>query len=51
MADADFDKTIVNKESLKEPEKKKKAITTVKKEFEAKYKTGKSKWLFSKLRF
>ncbi|KAI1699851.1 ribosomal l27e protein family domain-containing protein [Ditylenchus destructor] len=51
MFDAEFDKTFVNKESIKELEKKKKAKLAVKKEFETKYRTEKSKWLFTKLRF
>ncbi|KAI1704839.1 ribosomal l27e protein family domain-containing protein [Ditylenchus destructor] len=49
--DVEFDKSLVNKESVKEPEKKKKAKLAVKKQFETIYKTEKSKWLFSKLRF
>jgi len=51
MFDTDFDKSIVNKETIKEPEKKKVAIAAVKKDFETRYKTEKSKWLFTKLRF
>jgi len=49
MFDADFDKSVVNKESIKEPVKKKTALSTVKKEFETRYKTEKSRWLFTKL--
>lgn len=49
--DVDFDKTSVGKESLKDPNKKKKACKVVKKEFETRYKSGKSKWFFTKLRF
>ncbi|KAI6203206.1 60S ribosomal protein L27 [Aphelenchoides besseyi] len=49
--DLDFDKSIVNKESLKNPAKKRKARTVTKKEFESRYKSGKNKWLFTKLRF
>uniref|UniRef100_A0A915DU49 Large ribosomal subunit protein eL27 n=1 Tax=Ditylenchus dipsaci TaxID=166011 RepID=A0A915DU49_9BILA len=51
LFDADFDKSVVNKENIKEPEKKKTAMAAVKKEFETRYKTEKSKWLFNKLRF
>lgn len=51
MFDPDFDKKFVNKESIKEPKKKKKAIAAVKKEFVNRYKTEKSKWFFTKLRF
>jgi hypothetical protein len=39
----ELDKTIVNKESLKNPTKKRKAIVTIKKDFEARYKSGKNK--------
>jgi len=49
--DAEFDKTLVNKESVKEPKKKRCALANIKKELETHYKTGKSKWLFTKLRF
>jgi len=49
--EADFDKSVVNKETIKEPMKKRSAISSVKKEFEKRYKTDKSKWLFQKLRF
>jgi len=51
LSDADFDKTLVNKEAVKEPQKKRAALSNIKKEFETKYKTEKSKWLFTKLRF
>lgn len=51
MFDSDFDKSFVNKETIKEPSKKKKALSLVKKEFETRFKTDKSKWLFTKLRF
>lgn len=49
--DIDMDKALVNKESLKDKSKKRKALTLVKKDFEARYKSGKNKWLFTKLRF
>ena len=49
--EAEFDKSVVNKETIKEPMKKKSAVASVKKEFEKRYKTDKSKWLFQKLRF
>lgn len=51
LFDPEFNKSIVNKESIKEPEKKKKAIAIIKKEFVNRYKTEKSKWFFTKLRF
>jgi large subunit ribosomal protein L27e len=49
--DIELDKAVVNKESLKNPSKKRKAIVSTKKEFESRYKSGKNKWLFTKLRF
>lgn len=51
MFDPEVDKSIVNKDSIKEPEKKKKAVNLLKKEFESKYVSEKSKWFFTKLRF
>uniref|UniRef100_A0AC34QMD3 60S ribosomal protein L27 n=1 Tax=Panagrolaimus sp. JU765 TaxID=591449 RepID=A0AC34QMD3_9BILA len=49
--DVEFDKKDVSKEHLKEPNTKKKAVKFIKKEFETRYKSGKSKWFFTKLRF
>ncbi|KAI6241250.1 60S ribosomal protein L27 [Aphelenchoides fujianensis] len=49
--DIELDKALVNKESLKNPGKKRKALASAKKELESRYKTGKNKWLFTKLRF
>lgn len=50
--DVELDKSLVNKEAVKEPQKKKMAIANIKKEFENHYKTAdKSKWIFTKLRF
>merc|ERR1711926_17281 len=46
-----FDETNLNKETLKDPMKKKKARMMVRTKFEEKYKTGKNKWFFQKLRF
>jgi len=46
-----FDKTNLNKETLKDPMKKKKARMMVRTKFEEKYKTGKNRWFFQKLRF
>merc|ERR1740128_1602974 len=46
-----FDKTNLNKETLKDPMKKKKARNMVRSKFEEKYKTGKNRWFFQKLRF
>ena len=48
--DIAFDKTNLNKETLKDPMKKKKARMMVRTKFEEKYKTGKNKWFFQKLR-
>ncbi|CAG0913130.1 unnamed protein product [Notodromas monacha] len=49
--DITFDKNKVNKEVIKDAVKRKKAKFQVKKSFEERYKSGKSKWFFSKLRF
>lgn len=49
--EAEFDKSAVNKESIKEPKKKRSALMKIKKDFEDHHKSGKSKWLFTKLRF
>nr|ALS05231.1 60S ribosomal protein L27 [Tortanus dextrilobatus]ALS05236.1 60S ribosomal protein L27 [Tortanus dextrilobatus]ALS05244.1 hypothetical protein [Tortanus dextrilobatus] len=46
-----FDKTKLNKETLKDPNKKRKARNMVKQTFETSYKSGKNKWFFQKLRF
>merc|ERR1711974_221053 len=49
--DIGFDKDKLNKEVLKDPMKKKKARHLVRTKFEERYKEGKNKWFFSKLRF
>merc|ERR1712062_943764 len=49
--DIGFDKANLNKEVLKDPMKKKKARNMVRVKFEERYKTGKNKWFFQKLRF
>merc|ERR1711941_221471 len=46
-----FVKEIVNKDSLKDSTKKRSAKAHVKAAFEERYKTGKNKWFFQKLRF
>ncbi|GFS94925.1 60S ribosomal protein L27 [Nephila pilipes] len=51
MVDIAFDKSVVNKEVLKDPGKRKKARRDIKVKFEERYKTGKSRWFFQKLRF
>merc|ERR1712086_138196 len=49
--DLSFDKANLNKEVLKDPMKKKKARNMVRTKFEERYKTGKNKWFFQKLKF
>merc|ERR1712062_726278 len=49
--DIALDKDKLNKEVLKDPMKKKKARHIVRTKFEERYKEGKNKWFFSKLRF
>ena len=49
--DVNFDKTSINKESLKDPSKKRRALREAKAKLEEKHKAGKNKWFFSKLRF
>ncbi|GIY55493.1 60S ribosomal protein L27 [Caerostris darwini] len=51
MVDIAFDKNIVNKEVLKDPAKRWNAKRDIKAKFEERYKTGKSRWFFQKLRF
>ncbi|XP_062517720.1 large ribosomal subunit protein eL27-like [Corticium candelabrum] len=49
--DVSVDKTVVNKDVFSEPSKKRKAVREVKAKFEERYKTGKNRWFFQKLRF
>ncbi|KAF8369116.1 rpl-27, partial [Pristionchus pacificus] len=49
--DVNFDKTSVNKEALKEPKKKRRALHEAKARLEEKHKAGKNKWFFTKLPF
>merc|ERR1712035_81390 len=49
--DLNFDKNMINKESIKDPLKRKKARFAVRTKFEERYKLGKKRWFFSKLRF
>eukprot|EP00088_Acartia_fossae_P070351 TRINITY_DN93_c0_g1_i1.p1 TRINITY_DN93_c0_g1~~TRINITY_DN93_c0_g1_i1.p1 ORF type:complete len:137 (+),score=48.92 TRINITY_DN93_c0_g1_i1:40-450(+) len=51
LVDIPFDKSNLNKEVLKDPKKKKTARSMVRTKFEEKYKSGKSRWFFQKLRF
>merc|ERR1711963_598448 len=49
--DIAFDKANLNKEVLKDPMKKKKARQSVRIKFGSRYKEGKNRWFFQKLRF
>merc|ERR1712024_148957 len=49
--DIPVSKEIVNKDALKDSTKKRSARAHVKAAFEERYKTGKNKWFFQKLRF
>merc|ERR1712012_1251741 len=49
--DIGFDKTNLNKEALKDPMTKRKAKQSVRLKFETRYKEGKNRWFFQKLRF
>merc|ERR1712241_342212 len=49
--DVQLNKEVVNKEQLKDPSSKRAARAHVKTLFEERYKTGKNKWFFQKLRF
>merc|ERR1712241_328398 len=49
--DINLNKELVNKESVKDMTKRKTAKAHVKTQFEERYKTGKNKWFFQKLRF
>merc|ERR1712035_79732 len=49
--DIPVNKEIVNKDCLKDATKKRSAKAHVKSAFEERYKTGKNKWFFQKLRF
>merc|ERR1712119_183473 len=49
--DVSLDKTVVNKENLRDPAAKRKARRGVKAKLEDRLKTGKNKWFFQKLRF
>merc|ERR1712048_618479 len=49
--DIPINKEQVNKEALKDATKKRAARASVKQAFEERYKTGKNKWFFQKLRF
>jgi len=48
--DLSVDKELFNKNSIKDPAQKRKALSQVKEKLEEKYKTAKSRWFFQKLR-
>eukprot|EP00178_Gracilaria_changii_P016988 TRINITY_DN48631_c0_g1_i1.p1 TRINITY_DN48631_c0_g1~~TRINITY_DN48631_c0_g1_i1.p1 ORF type:complete len:137 (+),score=5.51 TRINITY_DN48631_c0_g1_i1:19-429(+) len=49
--DISFDSKKVNKEILGDPSKKRQAKREIQSKFQQRYKAGKSKWFFQKLRF
>ncbi|XP_071157548.1 large ribosomal subunit protein eL27-like isoform X1 [Mytilus edulis] len=49
--DVNLDKATVNKDAFRDPALKRKARKDAKAKFEEKYKTGKNRWFFQKLRF
>merc|ERR1712170_104388 len=49
--DVNFDKAVVNKDSFRDPALRRKARFEAKMKFEERYKTGKNRWFFQKLRF
>lgn len=51
LVEMNFDKSAVNKDVLKDPGKRRKARREIKSKLEERYKTGKNRWFFQKLRF
>merc|ERR1711982_11374 len=49
--DVNLDKSCVNKDAFRDPALKRKARREVKAKLEERYKTGKNRWFFQKLRF
>nr|XP_026693949.1 60S ribosomal protein L27 [Ciona intestinalis] len=49
--DVPIDKSSVNKEAIRDATGRRKARREIKSQFENRYKTGKNKWFFQKLRF
>ncbi|CAF0873813.1 unnamed protein product [Didymodactylos carnosus] len=49
--DINFEKSVINKDIFRDPALKRKARRDAKEKFEERYKTGKHKWFFQKLRF
>ncbi len=46
-----FDKSITSKDVTKDQAKKRKARREIRNRFEERYKSGKNRWFFTKLRF
>ncbi|XP_018024039.1 60S ribosomal protein L27 [Hyalella azteca] len=51
VSDIPIEKSIVTKDCIKDPTKKRKARLHVKNVFEERYKSGKNRWFFEKLHF
>lgn len=51
LVDIPFDKSVTARDVIKDRAKRKKARMELKTKFQERYKTGKNKWFFSKLRF
>ncbi|KAK2177580.1 hypothetical protein NP493_591g02054 [Ridgeia piscesae] len=49
--DVNLDKGVINKEAFKDPARRQKAKREAKMKFEERYKSGKNRWFFQKLRF
>jgi large subunit ribosomal protein L27e len=49
--DVSIDKAVVHKDAFRDPTRRRKAKREVKEKFLERYKTGKNKWFFQKLRF
>ncbi|CAF0733455.1 unnamed protein product [Rotaria sordida] len=49
--DINFEKSLINKDMFRDAGLRRKALREVKEKFEERYKTGKHKWFFQKLRF
>merc|ERR1712127_535321 len=49
--DVPLNKSVVNKDVLKDSSKRRRAKTEIKAKLEERYKSGKNKWFFQKLRF
>jgi len=49
--DIPFEKTVINKDAAKDPAKRKRARSIIKTNLEERYRSGKNKWFFQKLRF